>query len=74
MRSMDGVTTLMASNAKLDTVMILRTVQIALLVGQEESAIAMCHKTKQGTKTFLSKINQFGHIRKSTYMFVTYYF
>ena len=50
---MDGVTTVLASNANLDTVMILLTVQDALLVGQEESAIAMCHKTKQGAETVL---------------------
>ena len=54
---MDGVTTLLASNANLDTVMILKTVQIALLVGQEESAIAMYHKTKQGTIRLISCIN-----------------
>ena len=71
---MDGVTTVLASNADLDTVMILLTVQDALLVGQEESAIAMCHKTKQGTETFLSKINKFGHIWISLYMFASHYF
>ena len=41
---MDGVTPVLASNAVQTTVTRVSTVQVALLVGQEESALNMCNE------------------------------
>ena len=55
---MDGITTIMASDAVLATVMILLTVQVASLGGQEESAIDITNK-KGSRDVSLTKMNNY---------------
>ena len=55
---MDGITTLMASDAVLATVIILLTIQVASLGGQEDGAIDITNK-KGSRDVSLTKMNNY---------------